>query len=244
MDNAEQAGDLEIDEADELDTEDDEDDEDDEDEDDEDEDDEEDDEDEDDEEDDDDDEDGPAGAPAFLAQLMGLNAQQIDSLQNVLTAMQTGMGREGRLEGPATSGERARLDLARGQQPHLRSILAISCARVASHLRQLPVQLPEEMIIAIAQEVCRSEAEAGSLQHQACKCARAGLQVHEQAEIGRATLTFAPSLPACRAVCWRCGEASIVRCTPRVRPLHGGQWHGLHTATLAVEAAFESEPLP
>ena len=227
MDNAvEQAEDLEIDEADELDAEDDEDDED-----------------EDDEEEDDDDDDEPAGAPAFLAQLMGLNAQQIDSLQNVLTAMQTGMGREGRLEGPATSGERARLDLARGQQPHLRSILAISCARVASHLRQLAVQLPEEMIIAIAQEVCRSEAEAGSLQHQACKCGRAGLQVHEQAELGRATLTFAPPLPACRAVCWRCGEASIVRCTPRVRPLHGGQWHDLHTATLAVEAAFESEPL-
>merc|ERR1740130_2643205 len=150
MDNAvEQAGDLEIDDEDDEDDEED-----------------------DDEEDDDDDEDGQAGAPAFLAQLMGLNAQQIDSLQNVLTAMQTGMRREGRLEGPATSGERARLDLARGQQPHLRSILPISCARVASHLRQLAVQLPEEMIIAIAQEVCRSEAEAGSLQHQACKCAR------------------------------------------------------------------------
>ena len=150
--------------------------------------------------------------------------------------MQTGLRREGRLEGPATDGERARLDLARCQQPHVRSILAISCARVASYLRQLAVQLPEEMIVAIAQEVCRSEAEAGSLQLPACKCSRFGADP----EAGRATLTFtSPPLPVCRAVCWRCGETSIVRCTPRVRPLHGGQWHDLHTATLAVRAGFK-----
>jgi len=237
MDNAEQDGEapsylgaLEI-EADELDAEDDEeeeaDDEEDEDED----------EGDDEDNDEDNDEGGQAGAPAFLAQLMGLNAQQIDSLQNVLTAMQSGMRREGRLEGLATSGERARLDLARGQQPDLRSILAISVSRVASHLRQLAVPLPEEMILAIAQEVCRSEAEAGSLHLRACKC---GQQVHGQARIGRATLTFAsPPLPACRAVCWRCGETSIMRCMPRVRPLHDGQWHDLQPGTLAVKAGLK-----
>ena len=183
MDNAAQDGEgaLEVDAADALSVEEDEDEDEDEDEEEDDEEDEDDDDDDDDndedgqddnddDDDDDDDEDGQAGAPAFLAQLMGLNAQQIDSLQNVLTAMTTGQRREGRLEGPATSAERTRLDLARGQPPELRSILAISCARVASHLRQLAVQLPEEMILVIAQEVCRSEADAGSLQLPACAC--------------------------------------------------------------------------
>ena len=39
-------------------------------------------------------------------------------------------------------------------------------------------------------------------------------------------------------------QASVVRCTPRVRPLHGGQWHDLHTATLAVRAGFKPQPEP
>ena len=203
-----------------------------------------------DDDDDDNDDDGQAGAPAFLgifAQIMGLNAQQIDSLQNVLPATTTGQRREGRLEGPATSAERARLDLVRGQQPNLRSILAISCARVASHLRQLAVQLPEEMILAIAQEVCRCEADTGSLQLQACSCEPAVIGRRLSAEddleslLRRVTLTFAsPPPPACRAVCWRCGETSIERCTPRVRPLQGGQWHDLHSATLAVKGRLQT----
>lgn len=159
-------------------------------------------------------------------------ASFLTQLQSVLVAMGAGR-RQTTLEGQTTEGERARLDLARGpQQLEVRIILAISCARVASLVRQLPVQLPEEMILAIAQEVCRWEAQAGTLPLGACSC--------EPLERGRATLSFAsPPPPACRAMCCRCGGTSIVRCTPRVRPLDGGQWHDLYRATLAVRATFK-----
>ena len=138
-------------------------------------------------------------------------------------------------EGPATAAERTTLQQAAGAEVLLRESLALGCARIISYLRQLPVELQPEIMVAIAEEALDKESGGLEGSDQMCECARG----HR----GDDTLTLAFSshdAPTTRAVCHRCGKITHAVCKPRVQPLPGGDWHSLRSAVVSVlEGSFK-----
>lgn len=145
-----------------------------------------------------------------------------------LVQMLSGARGSTQLEGATTAAERTTLQEAAGAEVLLGQSLALRCARIICYLRQLPVELQPEIMVAIAEEA----AESGGLEDcgQICEC--------KQRSDGLTPTFSSNDSPTTRAVCHSCGKITFATCRPRVQPLPGGDWHNLRSGMVSVRDAF------
>ena len=141
--------------------------------------------------------------------------------------------------GPASTAERERVSSAR-HHIQLQQALAVHCSHVATVLRQLPWNLPPELVWMIAELSCDVATVAGSIM---CSCEHEHPLVSSPVVDPTGTIEWSSGGPTapCLTVCSHCGKACVASCTPRVPPdAVGGEWARLRTArTTAGQVIFK-----